>query len=144
MIVGAQFKSIESLAWQQCCWWQRYVGDAIMVTVLRFWWQKFQWRLFWDVDVRHQHRCCWQQLAACIVLQCWVKLRFQSIVPLQCPVISHNLRRLQFLSDWLLAALLSLAYWYSVSFSSSLHPWFEHTSLNQTKWIVVFQLFCMI
>ena len=35
------------ICWWHWCWWHRYVGDFMMVTHFRCWWQnKLSWRLF--------------------------------------------------------------------------------------------------
>ena len=38
---------ISPICWWHWCWWHRYVGDFMMVTHFRCWWQnKSSWRLF--------------------------------------------------------------------------------------------------
>ena len=40
----------------QWCWWQRYLGDFMMLTDLRCWWQNHYVGDFVS-NIRHQHRC---------------------------------------------------------------------------------------
>ena len=36
---GIYWENLNAIRWWQWCWWQRYVGDFMMVTDLICWWQ---------------------------------------------------------------------------------------------------------
>ena len=48
---GFLFTTARMLRWQWC-WWHRFVGDLMMVTIFRCWWHK---KYIDDIPIGHQH-----------------------------------------------------------------------------------------
>ena len=55
---GFLFTTARMLRWQWC-WWHRFVGDLMMVTIFRCWWHKKYigdiFRYVGDIPIGHQH-----------------------------------------------------------------------------------------